>query len=396
MAQVPEISAVGIRSRDGHAAPKLRRGFLGFINFPLLATVALLVGYGLVVVWSAVVFDEDYSFTRQLTGVAVGAVVMMALCFFDYRKLSSFTTVFLVINVLLILSPRFPVIGVSALGAARWISIFGFQIQPGEVAKITVILLAASTVARYGGKLDDLRQYLKTLGILAVPFACIVLQPDLGTGLVYLFIAAVALVVGGARPKYLLMTVVAVVAFAGVMFVFDEVIKGVFGDYKLIKNYQRERLLVFMDQSYNQSDEGYNLNQAKIAIGSGGLFGKGLLNGTQSTLGFLPEAPTDFIFCVLAEQLGFLGVLALFGLYSLLVLICFRIAGGAQDLFGILIVMCIVGMWLFHILENIGMTCGLLPISGIPLPFMSYGSSFMILNFVLLGLIGSVWAHGSR
>ena len=135
--------------------------------------------------------------------------------------------------------------------------------------------------------------------------------------------------------------------------------------------------------------------QAQIAIGSGGLFGKGLFQGTQHTLGILPEAPTDFIFCVLAEELGFFGVVVLLGLYLALVLVSFRIAGSAGDLFGLLIVMCVVGMWLFQILENIGMTCGLMPITGIPLPFMSYGSTGTIMNFIMLGLIGSVWAHNT-
>ncbi len=186
---------------------------------------------------------------------------------------------------------------------------------------------------------------------------------------------------------------VGIVAIAAV-FALDEVIKSSTGEYKLLKQYQRNRLLVFMNQdSNNLTDEGYNLKQAQIAIGSGGLFGKGLFNGTQHSLGLLPEAPTDFIFCVLAEELGFFGVLALLALYVALILICFGIAYNASDLFGTVIVMSIVGMWLFQILENIGMDCGLMPITGIPLPFVSYGSSFMVVNFIMLGLIGSVWSH---
>ena len=143
------------------------------------------------------------------------------------------------------------------------------------------------------------------------------------------------------------------------------------------------------------SGDGYNLAQAKIAIGSGGLFGKGIGNATQSTHGFLPEAPTDFIFCVLAEEFGFVGVMALLGLYALLIVACLSIARRADNLFGMLIVMGVIGMWLFQILENIGMDCGLMPITGIPLPFVSYGSSFMVVNFALIGLIGSVYSHSS-
>jgi rod shape determining protein RodA len=165
----------------------------------------------------------------------------------------------------------------------------------------------------------------------------------------------------------------------------------------LLKQYQRNRLLVFMNQdSADLSDEGYNLKQAMIAIGSGGLTGQGYMQGSQHALHILPEAPTDFIFCVLAEELGFFGVLVLLALYIALVIIGFRIASASSDMFGLLIVMCIIGMWLFQILENIGMTCGLMPITGIPLPFMSYGSSFMVVNFALLGLMGSVWARGKE
>ena len=311
---------------------------------------------------------------------------------FDYRRLSEFTTLFLIVNVVLILSPHLPLIGVEAKGAQSWINV-GMQIQPGEFAKITVILLDASVMARYGGKLDDPREYLKALGLMLIPFVCIMTQPDLGTGLVYLFIAAVALVVGGARPKFLLLTLLAGVIAVVCVFVIDEIIKGSSGEYKLLKDYQRSRLLVFLNPDADPTGDGYNLKQAQIAIGSGGLFGQGYMQGSQHALGILPEAPTDFIFCVLAEELGFFGVAVLLALYISLVLICFRIAATAGDLFGLLIVMCAVGMWLFQILENIGMTCGLMPITGIPLPFMSSGSSFMVVNFAMLGLIGSVWAH---
>ena len=269
------------------------------------------------------------------------------------------------------------------------------QVQPGEFAKVTVVLYAASLLARYGGTLDDPGEYCKTVGLLLIPFICIMTQPDLGTGLVYLFISATTLVMGGAKPKYLIISLVLGILAIVAVFAIDEVIKNSTGEYKLLKQYQRNRLLVFLDPEGDTSNEGYNLAQAKIAIGSGGFFGKGLLNGTQSTHGFLPEAPTDFIFCVLAEELGFVGAMVLIGLYIALIVISIGIAREADNLFGMLIVTAIIGMWLFQILENIGMCCGLMPITGIPLPFVSYGSSFMVVNFVMLGLIGSVWSHNS-
>lgn len=390
MAQPPQIRSVKMPDRAVGDATRGRR--FPTLNVPLIVVIALLVGYGLVVVYSAVSGNPDYSFSRQAAGVAVGAVAMILLWRFDYRRLSDMTTVFLIVNVVLILSPHLPIIGVAQKGAQSWINI-GMQVQPGEFAKITVVLLAASVVSRYGGRLDDPREYLKALGILLVPFVCIMTQPDLGTGLVYLFIAGVALVVGGARLKYLLITLAVGLLAVAAVFALDQVIYNSTGEYKLFKDYQRARLTVFLDPESDLEGDGYNLMQAKIAIGSGGMFGKGFMQGTQAKLDYLPEAPTDFIFCVLAEELGFFGVMLLLALYVALVLLCFHIARSSSDMFGMLIVMCVMGMWLFQILENIGMTCGLMPITGIQLPFVSYGSSFMVVNFVMLGLIGSVWAH---
>lgn len=394
MAGLPQIDSV--KAPDSTVAKATKERRFPFVNVPLVIVVGLLLCLGLAVVWSATSTNANFSFNRQLATVIVGIVVMVALWRFDYRLLSGFMVALLVVNVVLILSPHLPVIGVERNGAQSWIKI-GMQLQPGEFAKVTVVLLAASVVARYGGKLDDPREYLKSLVILGIPFVCIMTQPDLGTGLVYLFISATALLVGGARPKFLLLTLLACVLAVIAVFALDEVLKYQLPDgtyeYRLLKNYQRDRLLVFLDPDADTSSSGYNLQQAQIAIGSGGLFGKGLGQGTQAALQYLPEASTDFIFCVLAEELGFAGVVVLLSLYAALVMICFRIAKGANDLFGVLIVMCIVGMWLFQILENIGMDLGLMPITGIPLPFVSYGSSFMLVNFIMLGLIGSVYAH---
>ena len=390
--RTPKGQYVSASPLGGSGRPKRA---IDAVPVPLVLVVVALLGYGLLVVWSAIQTNENYSFSRQLMGVAMGVVAMLICYSFDYRRLANYTTLLLIVNVVLILSPHLPVIGVESKGAQSWVKI-GIQLQPGEFAKITVILLDAAVMSKFGGRLDDPREFIRALAYIAIPFLCIMTQPDLGTGLVYLCIAAFALVMGGANTKYLLITLGLFVAAVVAVFAIDEVIKSSTGEYKLLKQYQRNRLLVFMDQSGTATtDEGYNLQQAKVAIGSGGLFGKGLFQGTQHSLGLLPEAPTDFIFCVLAEELGFLGALVLLGLYIALVLISFRIARSSGDLFGMVIVMCVVGMWLFQILENIGMDCGLMPITGIPLPFMSYGSSFMVVNFVMLGMIGSVWSHNA-
>ncbi|MDR1714183.1 MAG: rod shape-determining protein RodA, partial [Coriobacteriales bacterium] len=278
-------------------------------------------------------------------------------------------------------------------GARSWISIFGQQLQPGELAKIVTILMMASLVARYEGKLNSGREYLRCVGFMLIPCAAIMLQPDLGTGMVLFVIGLTILFTGGANWKWLLATLVVVAVVIVLAILIDPQLDAIAGEDVFLKDYQKNRLLVFLDENLDPSGVGYNLKQAKIAVGSGGLFGKGLYNGSQSGLGFLPEAPTDFIFCVLAEELGFVGALGLLLSYSALIGASFWVSIKAGEQLGVLIVMGIVGMWVFQILENIGMTCGLMPITGIPLPFVSYGSSFMVANFLALGLILSVWAH---
>ena len=393
MARMTTISQMRRPDAAMNRAARIRKRGEFPLPIPFVVSIVLVTVYGLIVSFSATSADPDYNFTRQLVGVLVGAVIMVLLWRFDFRQLADYTTVFMVVNIVLILSPHLPLIGIESNGALSWVHLGPIRFQPGEFAKVTVILMDACIMARYRGKLDDPREYLKALGLMAVPFVCIMTQPDLGTGLVYLFIAGIALIIGGARPKFIGITVGVMVVLVVAVFLIDPILDAAMGKDVLLKDYQRARLLVFMDSSYDTSGDGYNLTQAKIAVGSGGLLGKGFMNATQSTLGFLPEAPTDFVFCVLAEEFGFLGALALLAMYLVLIISSLRIARSSQNLFGLIMVVCIVGMWCFQILENIGMDIGLMPITGIPLPFVSYGSSFMVVNFVCLGLIGSVWVH---
>lgn len=388
-----EISSV--RPQDPSVAKALKPRRFKYINPPFVFFIVALVAYGLLVQFSATSSDPDYSFTRQLMGVGVGMVLFAVISRVDYHVLSGYTTVFLIVNVVLLLSPHIPGIGVEVNGGQSWINV-GIQLQPGEFAKVTVVLLAASVMARYGGRLNDLREYIKALLIMAVPFVCVMTQPDLGTGLVYLMIAGFALIIGGANWRFIVATIGVLVIMIAAILLLDPVLDQIAGSDVLLKDYQMSRLTVFRDPTHDTSGDGYNLQQAMIAIGSGGFFGKGFMQATQSSLGFLPEAPTDFVFCVLAEEFGFVGALVLIAFYIGLVFCSIVVARNSGDLFGTIIVVCVVGMWLFQILENIGMTCGLMPITGIPLPFISYGSSFMIVNFMMLGLINSVWVHNGR
>ena len=378
--------------REGLGGNIRRQGVDGLTVF-LLISVACLTVYGLVVVTSATQGDSSYSIPKQIFGVVIGLIAMVILWRYDYRKLSALIVPLLVIDVILLLSPRLPFIGVSVNGARSWIKLGSLRFQPGEPAKIVTILLMAAVVARYHGNLNSGREYLKVLGICAIPFVCIMTQPDLGSGLVILIIAATVLFVGGANRKWLLLTVAIVVGLIALMLALDPLLDKMAGTDVFIKDYQMNRLLVFLNTDLDPTGAGYNLRQAKIAVGSGGFLGKGLGNGTQSSMGFLPEAPTDFIFCVVAEELGFLGAMVLIALYLCLLFGSFKVANNTIDLFGTLVIAGIIGMWAFQILENIGMDIGLMPITGIPLPFMSYGSSMMLTNFMAVGLILSVWKH---
>ncbi|MDR1185526.1 MAG: rod shape-determining protein RodA [Coriobacteriales bacterium] len=398
MPVVPKIETLGSKPASGGARGIFRRIF-SVVNVPLLIVLIALSAYGLLIVRSAIfeseLYSELYSFNRQLLGVAIGMVLMVIIWRLDYHRFAVLVVPLLIIDFLLVLSPLLPIIGEEVNGARSWINLFGQRIQPAEPAKILTIVVMAAFVSKHRGRLDSGREYLKCLGILIALLLCIMLQPDLGTGLVFFAIGLTIFFTGGVSWKWLVITVLTVAAAIALVIYLDPILDEAFGGDVLLKEYQMNRLLVFTDESLDPTGAGYNLTQAKIAIGSGGLLGKGLYQATQSTLGFLPEAPTDFIFCVLAEELGFVGCALLLALYAALIGVSFWVAARADDHFGSLIVMGCVGMWVFQILENIGMTCGLMPIVGIPLPFVSYGSSFMLTNFMALGLILSVWAHRS-
>jgi rod shape determining protein RodA len=295
---------------------------------------------------------------------------------------------------LLIVSPRIPGLGVAAKGAQSWLEIGGFRLfQPSEPAKLVTIVVMAAVIAQYDGKIERPRDLLRVLAVLAVPLGLILLQPDLGTGLVFVAITAGMLLVGGLQARWFaILGLAAVVLVAGGL-TLDARLDKATGRDVLLQSYQINRLLVFVDPERDPDNAGYNLKQSKIAIGSGELSGKGLESGTQSNLNFLPERHTDFIFSVLGEETGFLGALLLLGLYLVLLITSLEIAASSRDLFGSLIAVGIISMWTFQILENVGMTIGLMPITGIPLPFMSFGSSFMITNMAATGMLLSVWTR---
>lgn len=372
------------------------RRILDAVNVPLLVWTVALVAYGTVMVASATSGMQGGRgmLVRQLVGIAVGLVPLALAWAIDYTKLKGWQGALAVLGALLLISPRIPGLGGTAKGATLWVEVFGVRLfQPSEPAKLIFIVVLAAVIAQFKGRIESAAALRRVLVYVGCALALILLQPDLGTGMVFVAIAAMMLVAGGMKARYF-----AYLAIAGVLLVtgvlaLDSTLDARAGRDVALKDYQVDRLLVFVQPDRDPAGAGYNLAQAKIAIGSGGLTGKGLGAGTQSNLQFIPERHTDFIFAVLGEELGFLGAVLLLGLYLALLVSALAIATSSRDLYGALIAVGVLGMWLFQIVENIGMTVGMMPITGIPLPFVSFGSSAMVTNLGAVGLLLSVWSR---
>ncbi len=356
----------------------------------LLFTLALIV-FGAVVIWSASLTIPEASFPRHIFGIILGMVGAYGVWRYDYRTLSNVSTALLIADVVLMLLPKVPGISWSAMGMTGWIRIpiIGLRFQPSELAKLVTILLMASLGAEYNGRIETLRDYLKLCGILTIPFLLILTQPDLGTGLIVLVAGASIIICAGAPRSWVLVTI-GIVVLGATLVVVTSLTPGL---PHLLKQYQLNRLIVFVDPSVDPSGDGYNLQQAKIAVGSGGFFGKGVGNATQSGSGFLPEAHTDFVFALMAEEFGFVGSTLLLALFGGLIFSTISLAQRVESPFAKLILVGIVTMWSFQLLQNVGMCIGLMPITGIPLPFVSFGSSSMVSQLMSVGMVQSVWRH---
>jgi rod shape determining protein RodA len=323
--------------------------------------------------------DYDTSFLRkQILFIAIGVVGMVLVTLVDYRRLRDLAWLpygVVLVLLALVVSP----LGTERRGTQAWFQIGAFQLQPAELAKVAVILAVAAVLAGSETPLKARRLFLALL-LFAVPAGLIMLQPDLGTALVFVAIAMGMLLVAGARPRHIvILSAVGVVAVVGVL------------SSDLLQDYQRDRLSVFLDQNDAAlTPENWNLDQSKAAIASGGTSGKGLFEGTQTRLGFVPEQHTDFIFTALGEEMGFVGSATVLGLFALMCLRIWRTAQIAQDRLGMLICVGVLSMLVFQIFQNVGMTMGIMPITGITLPFMSYGGSSIIASWLAIGLVLNV------
>ncbi len=368
-----------------------RKGPLGRVYLMELIPNVIIVLFGSVVMWSASLTIADASFPRHLAGIVIGLALGALVWAYDYRVFSGKSTLLLIIDIILMLLPSIPGLGYNAMGMTGWVQIplVGLRFQPSEIAKPVTILLMASLVAEYNGRIESLRDYLKLCGILCIPFVLILTQPDLGTGLIVLVMGATIIVCGGAKRSWVLVTV-GIIVVGAIVVVASSMTEGL---PSILKQYQINRLIVFVDPSVDPSGNGYNLQQAKIAVGSGGLFGKGIGNASQAGGGFLPEAHTDFVFALLAEEFGFLGSTILLLLFGWMILSTVALALRVESPFGKFVLVGVASMWAFQLLQNVGMCIGIMPITGIPLPFVSFGSTSMIAQLMSAGLVQSVWRH---
>ena len=362
-----------VRNRDMSAAWR-------HVDGVLCALVATTVAVGLAMVYSATSHSSDPTafLSKQLIFMIVGTGVMAATAAVDYAKLRDWSRLVYAAAVVVLGLVVIPGIGASHNGIRAWFDIGSFQIQPSELAKIAVVVSVASylgtTVERPG-----VRQLVVTLAMFGVPMGLIMFQPDLGTNLVFGAIGLTMVVIGGFPAKYL-----AALALVGVL--------GVVGilTSDTLDQYQKDRLTSFVDPGASDSAVVYNIKQAQIAISSGGLTGQGYLEGEQTKGGYVPEQQTDFIFTVPGEELGFIGSAARVLLLAGIVWRIWRIATLARDRVGTLLCVGVLAMFVFHIFQSVGMSLGIMPVTGIPLPFVSYGGSSTIAAFAAVGLVLNV------
>ena len=322
-----------------------------------------------------VLFDGVALAWRQLSWVGIGLVALLVVASVDYRSLVRVAPAFYVLGVSLLVVVF--VLGRTVSGARRWIHLGPITFQPSELFKLIFVLTLAWALASRAGEPLVRGTVMGTLALLGVPFLLVVRQPDLGTALVLIPVVAAVLVGVGVRLR-----VLGAFALAG--------LAALPLGWLALKPYQRDRLLVYLDPFRDPLGTAYNVIQAKIAIGSGQLLGKGVSGATQSRLAFLPERHTDFIFAVFAEMWGFIGCLVLIVAYGLLVLRGFEIAASTRDPRGRVLALGVTAVLAAQILINLGMVTGLLPVVGIPLPLMSYGGSSMVASLMGLGLLLSI------
>jgi len=366
-----------------------RRGLFNGFDHWLSGAVIGLLGLGIALVYSSTRqwfasngLDPQYYLKRHIINIIIGLLLAFGTTLIDYRLLRAYTPFVWGLGVIGLIIVLIPQLGSKVNGARAWISLpGGFQIQPAELAKISIVIGIAMILAEkhdhdsYPSNSD----VMKALLVAAVPMLLIVVQPDLGTTIIISACVVTIIAVSGAPTRW----VVGLLLLA-LLGGFVAVKSGIVNDYQL------NRLQSFVDPTADPQQSGYQLRQARITIGSGGLIGKGLFNGPQTNGRFVPEQQTDFIFTVAGEELGFLGSGLILFFYAIILARAFTIARRTQDYFGRLMCIGVIAWFAFQTFENIGMTMGLMPMTGVPLPFISYGGSSMFATLIGIGLLQNV------
>lgn len=396
------------------------------------ADVLLIISVsGLLIMGFLALYSSSYSinqqttdglvyFKSQLLWLLIGLIVLIVILFIPPRIFSEYSysiyiiTLILLITVLLINNGD---------GAKRWLNLGFIRFQPSELAKIAIILAVARYLSNSNVDLNKLRDFSISLLFFIPPFLLIIKQPDLGTALVFLvlilpmlywaglkagnvflFVAPIIVLIASFNFYFFLISMLVIVGylyfskrslFTGATVFFINIFVGLITPvlWNHLREYQRQRIKIFLNPEADPLGAGYQIIQSKVAIGSGGLWGKGLLNGTQTQLRFLPEQHTDFIFAVIGEELGYIGVFIALVLFAILLISAIRIAHAQKNKFNSIVAIGIVTLIGFHMIVNIGMTIGLLPVTGLPLPFISYGGSAMLLNLSMIGLLLNFYRH---
>ncbi|MDY0236496.1 MAG: rod shape-determining protein RodA [Gudongella sp.] len=357
-----------------------RKAFKRF-DFILLTTVVLLSIYGIVVIYSATLSMDNLRYVRtQSISTLIGLAAILFLVFFDYQFLGKLYIPIYIISILLLVAVLILGIGDSDWGSRSWLYIGNFGFQPAEFVKVGLIISLAKYLDIHKDDINTPFVLLKVLAFAFTPIVLILLQPDAGTAMVFIFIIALMIFTAGIKWKLIGLALGAGLLSLPIL-------------WTRLDDYQKDRFFNFIDPSRDTSNTGLQALQGKIAIGSGKIFGRGLFQGTQTQFNYIPEKQTDFIFPVIVEELGFIGGAVLILLYFIMIHRIIKIAKNSPDKFGSFMSIGFVGMFLFHIWENIGMTMGLMPITGIPLPFMSYGGTFQLINLISIGIVLSVAIH---
>jgi len=342
------------------------------INYPLLGLIITLFFVGLAALYSISNGDFNSWPLKHSQRFILGLIIFFLVIFFDLRLIFGYAYVIFFLSIIsLVIIPFF---GIESNGATRWINIAGISLQPSEFVKYTLIL----ALAKYFHSINNDSGFIKTLIIpliiTIVPVLLVITQPDLGTALIILLGGISLFWISGLNYKYFIVGVFSILCSLPVL-------------WQYLKDYQKDRVLTFFNPERDPLGNGYHIMQSKIALGSGGIFGKGYMEGTQSHLNFLPEMQTDFIFTMLGEEFGFIGTLLLLLIYAALIMISIRLALKSRSLFSKYLSLGVCNVFFIYVFVNIGMVTGLLPVVGVPLPFISYGGSSMLAVMFGFGLL---------